>query len=48
MFSWVLSVASALKEAIDEHGLEAKSNGSLIVQKMWNRTIQGMLRGNSV
>ena len=34
--------ATALREAIDEQGIEAKSNGELIVQKMWDRTILGM------
>jgi len=39
----VLLYATALKEAVDEYGLEeAKSNGSLIVKKMWNRTISGI------
>ena len=40
--------ATALKEAVDEYGLEeAKSNGSLIVKKMWNRTISGLLVSES-
>ena len=38
----VLLYATALREAIDEQGIEAKSNGELIVQKMWDRTILGM------
>ena len=33
--------ATALRKAIDEQGLEAKSNGSLIVEKIWNSTIKG-------
>ena len=37
----VLLYATALSEAIEEGGLEAKSNGELIVKKMWNRTING-------
>jgi hypothetical protein len=37
----VLLYATALSKAIEEQGLEAKSNGSLIVEKIWNSTIQG-------
>ena len=33
--------ATALRKAIDEQGLEAKSNGSLIVEKIWSSTIKG-------
>ena len=34
--------ATALKEVVEEHGIEAKANGTLLVQKMWNRTISGL------
>ena len=37
----VLLYATALREAVAEGGLQAKRNGSLIVRKMWGRTIQG-------
>lgn len=37
----VLLYATALSEAIAEEGYEAKSNGELIVKKMWGRTILG-------
>ena len=37
----VLLYATALSKAIEEQGLEAKSNGSLIVEKIWSSTIQG-------
>lgn len=39
--------ATALREAIDDCGLDnecvlkAKSNGTLIVEKMWDRSIEG-------
>ena len=41
----VLLYATALREAIDEKGFSAKRDGSLIVQKMWNRTIEGDSKG---
>lgn len=34
--------ATALRETVEEYGIEAKANGSLIVSKMWNRTIAGV------
>ena len=37
----VLLYATALREAIDERGFSAKRNGTLLVEKMWNRTIEG-------
>ena len=38
----VLLYATALKESVERYGLEqAKTNGSLIVSRMWNRTITG-------
>ena len=40
----VLLYATALNETIEEYGYEAKSNGSLIVSKMWNSTIKGKQR----
>ena len=46
-FLQVLLYATALREAIDDCGLDdecvlkAKSNGTLIVEKMWDRSIQG-------
>ncbi len=44
IFPQVLLYATALREAIDEQGLEAKSNGELIVKKMWQRTILGRIK----
>jgi hypothetical protein len=36
--------AIALRETIEEYGLEAKFKGDIIVSKMWNRTIAGEKR----
>ncbi|TRY68878.1 hypothetical protein TCAL_15075 [Tigriopus californicus] len=38
----VLLYATALREVVQEQGMEAKSDGKLIVTKMWNRTISGV------
>nr|XP_040571414.1 atrial natriuretic peptide receptor 1-like [Lepeophtheirus salmonis] len=44
----VLLYTTALKEVIEEHGLEKKGDGRLIVQKMWNRTITGVTGNVSI
>eukprot|EP00095_Tigriopus_kingsejongensis_P000206 maker-scaffold41_size498431-snap-gene-3.30 protein:Tk00206 transcript:maker-scaffold41_size498431-snap-gene-3.30-mRNA-1 annotation:"hypothetical protein DAPPUDRAFT_201000" len=38
----VLLYATALKEVVDANGISAKSDGELIVSKMWSRTIKGI------
>ena len=38
----VLLYATALNEVVEEHGIEAKTDGDKIIKKMWNRTITGM------
>ena len=38
----VLLYATALREVVDEHGLSAKANGTLIVDQMRSRTIAGV------
>ena len=38
----VLLYATALREVVDKHGLSAKSNGTLLVDHMWDRTISGV------
>ena len=38
----VLLYATALNEVVEEHGIDAKTDGEKIIKKMWNRTITGM------